>query len=51
MDFIKYCDDNRILLVIYPPHLTHTLQPLNVCMFKPLLLAYSAALADFIDKC
>jgi hypothetical protein len=40
MDFIKYCDRNQILLVIYPPYLTYTLQPLNVVMFKPLLLAY-----------
>ena len=51
MDFIQYCDDNRILLAIYPPHSTHTLQPLDVCMFKPLSSAYSAALADFMDKC
>jgi len=51
MDFIKYCDDNRILLAIFPPHATHTLQPLDVCMFKPLSTAYSAALADHIDKC
>ena len=51
MDFIKYCDDNRILLAVYPPHSTHTLQPLDVCMFKPLSSAYSAALADFMYKC
>jgi hypothetical protein len=25
MDFIEYCDRNRILLVVYLPHLTHTL--------------------------
>ena len=24
MDFIKYCDDNKILLAIFPPHSTHT---------------------------
>jgi hypothetical protein len=41
MDFIEYCDQNRILLMVYPPHSTHTLQPLNVVMFKPLSSAYS----------
>ena len=51
MDFIKYCNDNRILLAIFPPYVTYTLQPLNVCMFKPLATAYLAALANYIDKC
>ena len=51
MDFIDYCDKNRILLAIYPPHSTHTLQPLDVCMFKPLSSAYSAELANFMDRC
>jgi hypothetical protein len=40
MDFIKYCDHNKILLAVYPLHTTHTLQPLNVVMFKPLATAY-----------
>ena len=25
MDFIQYCDQNKILLAIFPPHSTHTL--------------------------
>jgi hypothetical protein len=45
MDFIEYCHQNRILLAIFPPHSTHTLQPLDVVMFKPLSSAYSAELA------
>ena len=40
MDLIDYCDCNRILLAIYPPYLTYTLQPLDVCVFKSLLTAY-----------
>jgi hypothetical protein len=44
MDFINYCDWNKILLAIFPLHLTHTLQPLDVVMFKPLLTAYSKEL-------
>jgi hypothetical protein len=45
MDFIEYCHHNRILLAIFPPHSTHTLQPLDVVMFKPLSSAYSSELA------
>ena len=45
MDFIDYCHQNKILLAIFPPHSTHTLQPLDVVLFKPLLSAYSSELA------
>jgi hypothetical protein len=44
MDFINYCDQNKILLMIYPPHSTHTLQPLDVVMFGRLSSAYSSQL-------
>jgi hypothetical protein len=50
MDFIKYCDQNKILLAVYPPHSTHTLQPLNVVMFKPLATAYSNEVAAFMER-
>jgi hypothetical protein len=50
MDFIEYCDRNRILLAVYPPHSTHTLQPLDVVMFKPLSSAYSAQVASFMER-
>ena len=50
MDFINYCDQNRILLAILPPHSTHTLQPLDVAMFKPLSTAYSAELANHLYR-
>jgi hypothetical protein len=43
--FIEYCHQNRILLAIFPPHSTHTLQPLDVVLFKPLSTAYSSELA------
>jgi hypothetical protein len=51
IDFIKYCDQHRILLMVYPPHSTHTLQPLDVVMFKPLSSAYSAQVAAFMERC
>jgi hypothetical protein len=38
--FINYCDQNQILLAVFPPHSTHTLQPLDVGMFSPLSRAY-----------
>jgi hypothetical protein len=44
MEFIEYCHNNRILLAVYPPHSTYTLQPLDVALFKPLSAAYSQAL-------
>jgi hypothetical protein len=50
MDFINYCDQNRILLVVLPPHSTHTLQPLDVAMFKPLAAAYSAELSEYLHR-
>lgn len=51
MDFIEYCNQNKILLAIYPPHSTHTLQPLDVVMFKPLSTAYSNQVAAFMERC
>jgi hypothetical protein len=50
MDFIEYCNQNKILLAVYPPHSTHTLQPLDVCMFKPLSTAYSNDVSAFMER-
>jgi len=44
--FINYCDRNRIILAVLPPHSTHRLQPLDVGIFAPLATAYS----NGIDK-
>ena len=43
-DFINYCDNHKILLLIFPPHATHTLQPLDVVCFKSLSQNYSIEL-------
>ena len=48
--FIHYCDQNRILLNILPPHSTHRLQPLNVAIFSPLATAYSNQINNFIQS-
>jgi hypothetical protein len=50
MEFISYCDRHRILLMILPPHSTHTLQPLDVVLFKPLSQAYSNELTNHLHK-
>jgi hypothetical protein len=50
MDFIEYCDQNKILLMVYPPHSTHTLQPLDIVMFKPLSSAYQAKISEFMER-
>lgn len=50
MGFIEYCDQNKILLAVYPPHSTHTLQPRDVCMFKPLSTAYSNEISAFMQR-
>ena len=49
-DFINYCDKHKILLMIYPPHATHTLQPLDVVCFKPLAQNYTNELDNRMQK-
>jgi hypothetical protein len=48
MDFLDYCEANKILVAIFPPHSTHRLQPLDVVLFKPLSQAYSTELATYL---
>jgi hypothetical protein len=50
LDFLSYCDDNKILLMVFPPHSTHSLQPLDVVMFAPLSNAYSSELAEYLHR-
>jgi hypothetical protein len=49
-DFFDYCESHRILLAVFPPHSTHTLQPLDVVCFKPLSTAYSNKLSFYLQK-
>jgi hypothetical protein len=49
-EFLEYCHRHKILLGIYPPHSTHTLQPLDVVMFKPLSTVHSKKLATRLHK-
>jgi hypothetical protein len=47
LDFLEYCKANKTLVAQFPPHATHTLQPLNVVVFKSLSSAYDRALPLF----
>jgi hypothetical protein len=42
--FIAHCLQNRILLMILPPHTSHLLQPLDIAIFGPLKKRLTAAL-------
>lgn len=44
--FLTYCYLHKILVAIFPPHSTHTLQPLDVVLFKPLSSSYSKKLTQ-----
>ncbi|ODQ68871.1 hypothetical protein LIPSTDRAFT_7335 [Lipomyces starkeyi NRRL Y-11557] len=43
--FIAHCLQNRITLLILPPHTSHLLQPLDVAIFGPLKKRLTAALS------
>jgi hypothetical protein len=45
-DFLHYCLTHKIYVAVFPPHSTHTLQPLDVVCFGPLSKAYSKKLAE-----
>ena len=51
MQFLNYCEKNRILLAMYSPHSTHTLQPLDVALFRFFSQAYSTELFKFMTEC
>jgi hypothetical protein len=44
MRFISFCNRNKIMIAVYLPHSTHTLQPLDVVCFSPLAGNYSKGL-------
>jgi hypothetical protein len=50
MAFVRFCDRNKIMIAVYPPHSTHTLQPLDVVCFSPLAGNYSKALTEHLHN-
>lgn len=51
MPFLEWCNRNRVLVAVYPPHSTHRLQPLDVSVFGPLGVYYSQELDRFMHSC
>ena len=49
--WLEWCEKHRVHLVIYSPHSTHRLQPLDVSLFSPLSTYYSQELDQFIQDC
>jgi hypothetical protein len=50
MDFIQFCYAQKILLAVFPPHTTHSLQPLDVVLFGPLASCYSQELVQYLHN-
>jgi hypothetical protein len=49
-EFLQKALEKKILVVIYPPHTTHRLQPLDVGCFAPLATYYSQSLESFSNS-
>jgi hypothetical protein len=47
---LAFCNRNRLLLMQYPSHATHSLQALDVVMFKSLSSQYSMELTNHTYK-
>ena len=50
MAFVTKAIDFNILIVVFPPHSTHRLQPLDVSVFSPLANYYSQGLDEMITS-
>ncbi|KNG44705.1 hypothetical protein TW65_08484 [Stemphylium lycopersici] len=49
-DFLDYCEAKRIMVMVYPPHSTHSLQPLDVVLFSPLSKRYTEELTQRLHR-
>jgi hypothetical protein len=50
MDFITFCDENKIILAVFPSHATHKLQPLDVVLYGLLSGAYNRKLTTYLHN-
>lgn len=46
LQFVKYCQDHKIIPLCLPPHSTHELQPLDVGVFGPLATRYRQLISE-----
>ncbi|KAF2885383.1 hypothetical protein ILUMI_20781 [Ignelater luminosus] len=44
VEAIEYCRSNGIIMLSFPPHCTHEMQPLDVAVFSPLMTYYNEEL-------
>ena len=49
-DFLEFCEAKRIMVIVYPPHSTHSLQPLDVVLFGPLSNHYTEELTQHLQR-
>lgn len=47
---IEFCRENGIILLSFPPHCTHEMQPLDVGVFSPLMAYYNEALVLWLKE-
>lgn len=47
LETILYCRENGIVFVTFPPHCTHRLQPLDVCLYGPFKSYLKTAFNDW----
>jgi hypothetical protein len=50
MDFITFCDENKIILAVFPPQATHKLQPLGVVLYGLYSRAYNGKLTMYLHN-
>lgn len=50
LDLIIYCRDNGLVLLTFPPHTTHRLQPLDVSVFGPFKARCRAAFNSWMSN-
>lgn len=48
-EFLEYCEEYNIIPLTFPSHTTHSLQPLDVCVFQPLKHYHSEAVNQAIS--
>ena len=50
LKMIQYAAEDNIIMMSYPGHSTHLLQPLDICLLVQLQISYSKALAEHLKK-
>ncbi|KLO14856.1 DDE-domain-containing protein [Schizopora paradoxa] len=50
LEFVQYCIENNIVVLVYPPHCTHALQGLDVVCFAKMKKEWHDAIDAFEDR-